>query len=211
MSDGVRSAFEATFYEGEQRLSRRPLALFATGAGELFTENFLAPVVVVLARQAKVIDVVRLWAGTLVTNLAGGWLFMFFVIKAFPELHPVAVKVARHFPGWFEVLGSDTERVRSFYRDLFGWTLGGEMEAYALVDTGAGRGIPGGVGGSQEGSRWTTVYASVDAVETYLHRAEELGGGRVYGPTDIDDHMRAGALRDPAANVFGVYHHEPHG
>jgi len=26
----------------------------------------------------------------------------------------------------------------------------------------------------------------------------------------VDDHMQTGALRDPAGNVFGVYHHGEH-
>jgi predicted enzyme related to lactoylglutathione lyase len=58
--------------------------------------------------------------------------------------------------------------------------------------------------------RWATVYANVDDVEACLARAEGIGGERVYGPIDVDDHMRTGALRDPAGNVFGVYHHPPH-
>src|SRR6266545_507507 len=41
-------------------------------------------------------------------------------------------------------------------------------------------------------------------------RAEQLGATRVYGPMAVDDHMQTGALRDPAGNVFGVYHHEDH-
>lgn len=112
---------------------------------------------------------------------------------------------------WFEVLGSDAARTQAFYRELFGWQVpGGAAPGYGLVDTGAGHGISGGLGASQEGLRWATVYANVDDVETYLARAEGLGGERVYGPIDVDDHMRTGALRDPAGNVFGVYHHPPH-
>ena len=57
---------------------------------------------------------------------------------------------------------------------------------------------------------WATVYASVPDVEAVLARAVELGGAREYGPNPVDDHMQTGALRDPAGNVFGVYHHAPH-
>ena len=49
------------------------------------------------------------------------------------------------------------------------------------------------------------MYANVDDVEACLARAEGIGGGRVYGPFDVDDEMQTGALRDPAGNVFGVY------
>jgi predicted enzyme related to lactoylglutathione lyase len=112
---------------------------------------------------------------------------------------------------WFEVLGSDAARTQAFYRELFGWQVPGDAApGYGLVDTGADHGISGGLGASQEGMRWATVYANVDDVEACLAHAEGIGGERVYGPIEVDDHMRTGALRDPAGNVFGVYHHPPH-
>ncbi len=112
---------------------------------------------------------------------------------------------------WFEVLGTDAGRTQSFYRELFGWKVDESTATnYGLVDTDAGRGATGGLGASDRGMTWATVYASVDDVEKYLARAEGLGGQRVYGPIDVDDHTQSGALRDPAGNVFGVYHHAPH-
>jgi predicted enzyme related to lactoylglutathione lyase len=92
---------------------------------------------------------------------------------------------------------------------MFGWTVNPDDEAYGLVDTGAGRGIQGGLGSGSE-ARWATVYASVPDVEATLARAEQLGGARVYGPIAVDDHMQAGAVRDPAGNVLGIYHHQAH-
>jgi uncharacterized protein len=110
---------------------------------------------------------------------------------------------------WFEVLGSDAARTQAFYTEMFGWTVKPDDPRYGLVDTGAGRGIQGGLGaGGQE--NWATVYASVPDVERTLARAEQLGGTRVYGPMAVDDHMQTGAIRDPAGNVFGVYHHRDH-
>jgi uncharacterized protein len=109
---------------------------------------------------------------------------------------------------WFEVLGSDGDRTRAFYTELFGWTLSGSGP-YSFVDTGAGRGIGGGVGAGN-GSRWATIYAHVADVERTLARAQELGGAREYGPNQVDDHMRTGAIRDPAGNVVGIYEHPEH-
>jgi predicted enzyme related to lactoylglutathione lyase len=43
-------------------------------------------------------------------------------------------------------------------------------------------------------------------VEAALARAETLGGTRVYGPIEAGEGTRTGAFRDPAGNVFGVYH-----
>jgi uncharacterized protein len=111
---------------------------------------------------------------------------------------------------WFEVLGSDARRTQAFYTQLFGWKVDeGDAPGYGLVDTQAGRGIQGGLGAG-DAAGWATIYASVPDVERTLARAEELGGMRVYGPMAVDDHMQTGALRDPAGNVFGVYHHGSH-
>jgi uncharacterized protein len=111
---------------------------------------------------------------------------------------------------WFEVLGSDPDRCRRFYAEIFGWQGNPAGSSYVMVDTGTSRGIKGGMGAAADQGRWATVYASVPDVEAVLTRAVELGGAREYGPNPVDDHMQTGALRDPAGNVFGVYHHAPH-
>ena len=55
------------------------------GRSELFTEGFLVPVVTVAAKRAKVRQLAKLWAGTLVANLAGGWLVMWLVVWGYPR------------------------------------------------------------------------------------------------------------------------------
>lgn len=110
---------------------------------------------------------------------------------------------------WFEVLGSDAARSQRFYAEIFGWQVSPAGPGYGMVDTGTGRGIRGGIGAGDP-SRWVTVYASVAEVPAALARATELGGARVHGPVPVDDHMQTGALRDPAGNIVGVYHHAPH-
>ncbi len=111
---------------------------------------------------------------------------------------------------WFEVIGADPDRSRRFYAEIFGWRASPAGPGYAMVDTGTSRGIRGGLGTAADQGCWATVYASVPDVEAVLTRAVELGGAREYGPSPVDDHMQTGALRDPAGNVFGVYHHAPH-
>ena len=49
-----------------------------------------------------------------------------------------------HHVMWFEVLGQDGEKLKKFYGGLFGWTFTADS-AYGVVNTGAPRGIPGGV------------------------------------------------------------------
>jgi formate-nitrite transporter family protein len=57
---------------------------------ELFTENFLVPVVAVVAKAGTLRSLAQLWASSLVTNLAGGWLLAALVIIAFPSLGETA-------------------------------------------------------------------------------------------------------------------------
>lgn len=67
------------------------------GHSELFTEGFLVPVTVVAAGEARIRDLLRLWSGTLVGNLAGGWLMALIIDQAFPDLHREAMRTAAHY------------------------------------------------------------------------------------------------------------------
>jgi formate/nitrite transporter FocA (FNT family) len=68
-------------------------------SSELFTENFLVPIAAVLAGKASKAGVLRLWIGTLVMNLAGGWVIMGLITTAFPKLRSVTIEVGRFYPG----------------------------------------------------------------------------------------------------------------
>jgi len=64
---------------------------------ELFTENFLMPIVALIGGEGTPWQLVRLWGGTLLSNLLGGWVFMWIVVTAFPQWHPVLEESARHY------------------------------------------------------------------------------------------------------------------
>jgi formate/nitrite transporter FocA (FNT family) len=68
---------------------------------ELFTEDFLVPVSTVIARQARFRMLLRLWAGTLVTNLIGGWVFTYLIMKGFPQFADTAIEAG----GFYVKLG----------------------------------------------------------------------------------------------------------
>jgi formate-nitrite transporter family protein len=89
----------------EQQTGSRLLGALAFGIGflaltlansELFTENFLVPIATVVARDAPWWTVPRLWIGTAVCNLIGGWVGMGLAMMAFPDLRATAVAVAHH-------------------------------------------------------------------------------------------------------------------
>jgi formate/nitrite transporter FocA (FNT family) len=64
---------------------------------ELFTENFLMPVAAVVAREGNVGHLAKLWGGTLVLNLVGGWVFMWLVVQAFPQWQQTLAEAGQHF------------------------------------------------------------------------------------------------------------------
>ena len=69
----------------------------ALAKSELFTEGFLVPITAVAAKEASFGQLMKLWGGTLVMNLAGGWLFMLMVVQAFPQWKPELADAALHF------------------------------------------------------------------------------------------------------------------
>jgi uncharacterized protein len=124
---------------------------------------------------------------------------------------------------WFEVMGSDAARTQRFFAELFGWTVDNSgVPRYGVVDTGTGRGIQGGIGGGEQ-ARWAVVYAKVADVDQTLSRAEKLGGSRIVDPGlsalksasraalyGSADDIKTAEFRDPAGNVFGVFHYVGH-
>jgi formate/nitrite transporter FocA (FNT family) len=64
---------------------------------ELFTENFLMPIAALAAKRGTVLQLGKLWLGTLVANLVGGWIFMWLVVQAFPQWRSTLVESGTHF------------------------------------------------------------------------------------------------------------------
>lgn len=69
------------------------------GGSELFTEGFLVPVAAVVAKASTLRSLLRLWAITIVTNLAGGWIITGIIVAGFPSLRETAVKSASFYIG----------------------------------------------------------------------------------------------------------------
>ncbi|WP_330343984.1 formate/nitrite transporter family protein [Streptomyces longwoodensis] len=76
------------------------------GHSELFTEGFLVPVATVVAGAATWLDLLRMWGTVLVMNLIGGWVFMWLVMQAFPELHGTAAATGAKFVDGGYTLGT---------------------------------------------------------------------------------------------------------
>lgn len=64
---------------------------------ELFTENFLVPVVAVAAARSSLPQLLRLWSATLICNLVGGGLMSWLIVEGLPELKPTAREVGTRY------------------------------------------------------------------------------------------------------------------
>ncbi len=104
---------------------------------------------------------------------------------------------------WFEVIGSEGAKLRSFYGELFGWRydVNAEMD-YGMVAADAGRGIPGGVGSGD--AQRVTFYVSTPSIDDALAQAKRLGGDVLMPRTALPDGMFLGMIRDPEGNAVGL-------
>lgn len=64
---------------------------------ELFTENFLVPVISVVAKVGTLTQLIRLWVVTLVANLVAGFAMSGMIVVALPDVREVAVKTGSHY------------------------------------------------------------------------------------------------------------------
>jgi predicted enzyme related to lactoylglutathione lyase len=116
----------------------------------------------------------------------------------------------------FEIIGTDPQNLRDYYRELFGWEFDisnpvsdavSEPDSYGFVGRIAspdGSGIPGGVGGGENYPPQALFYVGVEDVEQALRDAERHGGARVLGPTTSPSGLVIGQFTDPAGNLIGV-------
>ena len=111
---------------------------------------------------------------------------------------------------FFEVVSADAPRAQKFYAELFGWQVAADpaMGGYALVDTGAGDdAIGGGIGPAETPDEaGVKIYMRVDDLDSYLDRAEKLGGQRLVPPTDLPSgYGRIAVFKDPDGNAVGLW------
>jgi uncharacterized protein len=105
---------------------------------------------------------------------------------------------------------TDTEAAKTFYGEVFGWTMTDEPvegKTYTVLKAGDRE-----VGGMMSTSaamvgnpppHWG-VYVTVEDVEVSAKRAEELGAQMMIPPTDIPDVGRFCLFRDPQGAVLSM-------
>jgi predicted enzyme related to lactoylglutathione lyase len=109
--------------------------------------------------------------------------------------------------GWFEVVGQDGEKLRSFYGDIFGWQFqmpegGPEGVDYGMTDP-SSSGIGGGIG-SGPGAGHATFYVEVDDPQVTLDKIESAGGKTVVPVTEMPM-VTFAMFTDPEGHLVGLY------
>lgn len=112
---------------------------------------------------------------------------------------------------WFEVLGKDDSKLRSFYSELFNWKIDADNpDRYGMVNTGSTNGIPGGIGPASAGVRaGVTFYVHSEDPSASLERAQRLGGRVVMPPTQMKDGPLLAMFEDPEGHLIGLVKSSP--
>lgn len=115
-----------------------------------------------------------------------------------PMTHPVV---------WFEINGTNADKLHQFYGDAFGWTVDADNPMqYGMVEAVKGRGIPGGIGqkGSGVVNPGVTFYISTTSIEASLTKAEALGAKVLMPRTQLPGGTVLGFFEDPQGNAVGL-------
>lgn len=118
---------------------------------------------------------------------------------------------------WAELATKDLDAAKTFYTELFGWTLkSGDTPNVECAESATmnyteivagGRPVGGmyqiteSMGGMP--SNWST-YVSVDDVDASAKRVEELGGSIVMPPMDIPQVGRFSVIKDPSGGTIAI-------
>jgi uncharacterized protein len=110
---------------------------------------------------------------------------------------------------WNELATGDLAEARAFYGRLLGWEYDTDASGYTIIEN-AGRPNGGIRKRSEEiwdtGPSWLPWF-TVERAEVAAHRAEQLGGRALVGPTDLST-GRLAVLADPQRAAFGVFEGE---
>lgn len=103
----------------------------------------------------------------------------------------------------WQIVAKDPDRVASFYRQLFGWTITNTNAlGYREVKAEAG-GIAGGIWPSPpEGHNFVQLFVSVDDLDRAAASAVGLGATMLVPPSGLPDGAAMAVLLDPVGIPF---------
>jgi predicted enzyme related to lactoylglutathione lyase len=109
----------------------------------------------------------------------------------------------------FEIPANDPAKLGDFYTRLFGWKLQ-EVPGmgYWMVETKAKQEAPGinaGIMKKQDASQRPVNYVSVESVDEFSKRIQQLGGRIVMPKQEVPGWGFVAQALDPEGNVFGLW------
>ena len=109
----------------------------------------------------------------------------------------------------FEIASKDTDKLRRFYADVFGWSMNADNPMnYALASTKDGdTGIDGGLYqvGDANDHPGLRIYAQVADGEAVLAKVEASGGKRLGQLQEVPGMgIKTAQFLDPEGNLFGL-------
>ena len=112
-------------------------------------------------------------------------------------------------PCWNDLYSSDTDRAKTFYGELFGWTAmdpGPEYGGYFLFQK-DGKVVAGCMGndGEQGVPDTWTIYLSTDDADRTAEAAKANGGQVHMEPMDVTQNGRFTLLADPGGAAIGAW------
>lgn len=110
----------------------------------------------------------------------------------------------------FEIPVSDFEKGKEFYGKLFAWSFEACGDDYVMVNTGpaADGCVGGGLSVRQKAEEVAHNYISVESVEEYSKKVEELGGKIVVPKGAVKGMGWFAVALDPDQNVFGLWEND---
>jgi predicted enzyme related to lactoylglutathione lyase len=109
---------------------------------------------------------------------------------------------------WFEIPADNPERAKTFYSNLFGWSInpfpgGGD---YWHVDTGGADDSPDGALKERKHPQEPIVnYVGVDSVPNFSKKIEKLGGKICMAKTAVPQMGYFAICQDTEGNSFGIW------
>ena len=175
------------------------------GRAQLFTENTLYPVVLVLDERKYVLETLRLWLVVFTANVVGAFLFSLLAIRTGalrPEIAQQLVKLGSeavngsgaHF-FWSGIIGGWLIAMVAWEVTASHWTIGQLVMVWILTFVvGIGR-LSHCIAGS--GEIFAAVVSGQVSLTTYLHWLFFATCGNIIGGVVIVSVLNYGQVRDP--------------
>jgi len=125
-------------------------------------------------------------------------------------------EVTEYNPGtfcWPELVASDSEKAKEFYKSLFNWNINdvpiGNDTVYSMAaigDKAVGAMYQRFPEQSEQGvpSHWAS-YVSVSNVDEAVEKAGSLGAGIIMEPMDVFDAGRMAVIQDPTGGIVSLW------